>query len=337
MRGARIRGGFGEGTVAEAADDEIVVRLASGSRKRFLLHELGKIELVDLPLTQLPRHLPNAAQLVDSITTDVALPPALVAWLIAHAPKSRCDIRPLLQRRTLALGNGPLDVRLVGELLAEGGTPLEAAPTTETEVIVVGDQLRDVEPLLDLMECRANRVLSVYSQQMFVAMLATEADPLSGREPGLVVEMGASHSGLKFLSNVLKFDWTSQQVPNSARYVKWSPATPSPGYLAFEGYHTGIAAGPNEERRARLTRCFTNGQVPWFYPEWYRRQWGMPESAERYRKITDSLEAFAANAPIQDHQDADLAISQWTTDLEWFRATFDRLARQGTLSPGPQD
>jgi len=326
MRGTRIRGTFGEGDVVDVSDDEIVLVCGGGQRKHIRLDDLGKIEIVELQLPRPVRSFPNAHAVLGLLTADVTVPPALTAWLIAHAPKARSsDIGAHLQRPTLALCNGPLPVSTISSLLSWMRVQVEPPPSRDTEVLVLGEQLPELAPLLELMAVRAGRPLSVYSQQMYLAMLATEADPLAHSDLELVNQMGPRHAGLKFLLNVVKFNWPSQSVPPSAANVTCDLSIPDPGYLAFEGYHVGVGARPDDERRALLGYCFTDGEVPEFYLEWYRQDWGSPGSAERYDKLTRSLATFVRRDSRIHGPKPGLPVDQWTRDRAWFQSEFTPL------------
>jgi hypothetical protein len=100
--------------------------------------------------------------------------------------------------------------------------------------------------------------------------------------------------------------------------------TPEEGLLRRLGYHVGIDAPMAADRRHVLERVFhlTAAAMPEDLPAEYLREWGEPDSWQRYRKLYMVITSLMESATRQSVANKELAIEHWTSDLEWFRSKF---------------
>lgn len=113
-----------------------------------------------------------------------------------------------------------------------------------------------------------------------------------------------------------EFAWPSTEVRASAG-IATVPELRSEGMLSYLEYRVGKTAGlPAIVRHSILARVF-EGKLPRVFDAGYMRGWGSPGSAQRLRKMAESLAAFARNAKRSDEDRLDEAIRQWEQDLEF--------------------
>jgi hypothetical protein len=113
-----------------------------------------------------------------------------------------------------------------------------------------------------------------------------------------------------------EFAWPSTEVRASAGTAT-VPELRSEGMLSYLEYRVGKSAGlPAVVRHSILARVF-EGKLPRVFDAEYMRGWGSPGSAQRLRKMAESLAAFARNAKRSDEDRLDEAIRQWEQDLEF--------------------
>lgn len=91
----------------------------------------------------------------------------------------------------------------------------------------------------------------------------------------------------------------------------------SEGMLSYLEYRVGKTAGlPANVRQSILARAF-EGKLPRVFEPAYMNEWGQPRSAQRLRKMAESLAAFARNFKRLDEDRYDEAIRQWEQDLDF--------------------
>lgn len=126
----------------------------------------------------------------------------------------------------------------------------------------------------------------------------------------------------------------SEKTPNE-QYFKW-PTTDAlggsgeiddsffqhrQGMLGYLGYKVG-ASGVSASQRHELLDFVYSGTLPLLNSKEYMADWGTPNTANRLRKMADSIAAFARNAKRGDPKRLSVAISEWELDLEYLRTTY---------------
>ncbi|MER8748077.1 hypothetical protein NKH57_02180 [Mesorhizobium sp. M1050] len=113
-----------------------------------------------------------------------------------------------------------------------------------------------------------------------------------------------------------EFAWPNTEVRGGPG-TSTVPELRSEGILSYLEYRVGKTAGlPAVVRHSILARVF-EGKLPRVFDAEYMRGWGSPGSAQRLRKMAESLAAFARNAKRSDQDRLDEAIRQWEQDLEF--------------------
>lgn len=146
-------------------------------------------------------------------------------------------------------------------------------------------------------------------------------------------KMVAKHQGHPAANAVLKAiseEWQRRAILPIEQWFQW-PGTDaragdgdlklaglvSEGMLSYLDYHVGRTLGePSHIRRAVLDRVFDSALPPVF-PKPYMDSWGEKKSANRLRKMAETIAAFARNARRKVDDRLDEAIRQWEDDLEY--------------------
>ncbi|TGQ16371.1 MULTISPECIES: hypothetical protein [unclassified Mesorhizobium] len=113
-----------------------------------------------------------------------------------------------------------------------------------------------------------------------------------------------------------EFAWPSTEVRGHSGTLT-VPAFRSEGMLSYLEYRVGKTASlPAVLRQSILARVF-EGRLPRVFDAEYMRAWGSPASAQRLRKMAESLAAFARNGKRSGVERLEEAIRQWEQDLEF--------------------
>ena len=131
--------------------------------------------------------------------------------------------------------------------------------------------------------------------------------------------------------DAISAEWERRRLNpiNADDYFKW-PSTeadggdgglmaqqwPATGLLKFMGYVVGRTDGePREVREAILAEIFS-GQLPLIVSAAYMNEWGSPKSAQRLRKMAETIAALTRNAKRRRDSVMDDAIRDWESDLQ---------------------
>jgi hypothetical protein len=200
-------------------------------------------------------------------------------------------------------------VRNVGELSA-------------TELLVLGREGFDKDPIRNLLRNRRGKVLRICSQEMLLAWAMTGVDP--NRDPDTAQTFISGHPGLSFVASMLKNRWPgTDALPSSAGAFQFDGPDKSP--LKRLGYTTGKTNGlPRSKRRSLLRTAFElkRSELPGRYPEWYLQEWGAAKSQSRLKKLADKLSSNCRTFRRREDKDFEEAITHWENDLAWLKETF---------------
>ena len=189
-------------------------------------------------------------------------------------------------------------------------------PSPNLNTLVVGREDWDVN-LNDVIEARRGKELRVYSQEMFLAYIATSKDPLDSPEVAEI--FGDGHPALEYIRD-WGFDWpTTRLVP--ARHYVGSTATPEWGkesFLKIMGYTVGAKGRDVQRRRNVLCKTFT-GELPVIADAKYRAEWGPPRSGTRLQKIAERISIDILLHRAQGHREA---VNHWIVDLAWLKSEY---------------
>ena len=222
-----------------------------------------------------------------------------------------------LPGEVITAGSDPFEEAEFDGFLRELGFELFPMPSPELDILIVGTQDWDEQSLHGQIESRRGEQLRVYSQEMFLSLLATGKDPL---EDAAVAEaFGEGHPALEFIQE-WGFDWPKTRIVP----VSHSPTLDDPSgwqeqsLLVFMGYRAGAKGRNRQTRRNCLRRAFTE-ELPLGWDAANRDEWGAPNSGTRLYKIAERI---SLNIPLHSAQGNHEAVGHWTEDLAWLKTKY---------------
>jgi hypothetical protein len=248
---------------------------------------------------------------------------AVLAWLCMATGPKQLDIE--LGHLHL-MGDGPWDVDVLGRQVENQGFKLRALPDDEVAHVVVGRNGWSSGDLTQHIDARQGLGLRIYSQEMWVAAMATGRDPFDTDDIELLDGFAMGHDALEYLRGP-GFDWPELAPEASSKVTLVSPGEvlgvlESPMHLM--DYRVGITSPHNPETRHEiLDKIFRTKTLP-FHPDCslsYRERWGGPRSPQRlYRMATHIRHVLDGpnGIPLGRFQ----AKEDWTSDLSWLKSTY---------------
>lgn len=213
-------------------------------------------------------------------------------------------------------GNIPYAENEFDEILRTKGIDVYKFEATMIDTMVLGRSDWNQFQLETFIDARRGQRLKVYSQDMFLAYLATEIDPY---ENGDLLEYFAEcHPALDFLSQ-WGFPWPDTHIvpslghDNAINPVDW----PQVGLLKHMGYKVGKHGRNPSDRLRILVQVFTQ-PLPNVKSLEHMTQWGTPCSKERLLKLANCIASFARlekRQPVPSIK----SINEWEADLDWLR------------------
>lgn len=114
------------------------------------------------------------------------------------------------------------------------------------------------------------------------------------------------------------FPWPTTIAPIGSRRLKglnWRPH----GMLGYLGYHVGETQPTSPNVRQCILEYAFECYLPPLNDRAYYLEWGQPHTAQRLKKIADSIAAFARNAKRRNIYSYARAIDDWEHDLDFLR------------------
>lgn len=111
------------------------------------------------------------------------------------------------------------------------------------------------------------------------------------------------------------FAWPSTEAEPTNNDSPIFIDAPSTGLLSYLGYRVGVNGLNPEERCGLLDTVYTH-RLPQLNSVEYMNDWATPRTAQRLRKMADSIAAFARNAKRQQNA-YEQAIADWDDDLHY--------------------
>ncbi|HOG16217.1 MAG TPA: hypothetical protein PLB96_02640 [Syntrophales bacterium] len=184
----------------------------------------------------------------------------------------------------------------------------------DCEVLIVGSCNFDENAVLKHLRSREVEGVLVYSQEMAASYLFCGRDPYEDVE--VLREYIKGHPAIQFcLRN--GYDLPRQQYGMGVD--TWDhQLLQKVGLLRYLGYHVGGKGKLPSERRDILSRALKCYLPVGKLPKYYLQEWGSPQSAERLKKMANSIATFIRNAKIKQKPPLQ-AIRDWETDLNWLR------------------
>ena len=93
--------------------------------------------------------------------------------------------------------------------------------------------------------------------------------------------------------------------------------------LKYKGYSVGSFSNITSWERQVILREVYEEQLPNLVDSGYMVQWGSPQSAQRLKKMAESIASFTRSAKRKRSQgNFDVAIADWEEDLAWLKQKF---------------
>lgn len=90
--------------------------------------------------------------------------------------------------------------------------------------------------------------------------------------------------------------------------------------LTCFGYRVGKTNGRPDHQRKDILKFAVWGEIPNFFPDYYRNTWGKPGTYKRYRKIIDHISMLADQRA--GRLNFEVAVSQWLMDINWLNESY---------------
>ncbi len=191
--------------------------------------------------------------------------------------------------------------------------------------VIVGRNGWSAPDLRNLIDAHQGKSLRIYSQEMFVAKLATGRDPFDAQDVELLDAFAEDHPALQFLMS-LPDPWPDITDTSSAEVTLVPPGsyggvTQSP--LNILDYHAGVTANQSAAtRRNILEQCLGSRHLPFSDDSSadYIAQWGRSNSAQRLYRIALHLKILAEGQGKDPRKQQ--ARLDWISDSKWLKENY---------------
>jgi hypothetical protein len=241
---------------------------------------------------------------------------SIVEWLCAGFGRS---VQAWCPREIGTSGSGPWPVEDFDRLLESLGFRLAHLPNPGLKCIVLGSQDWDEQALAEQIYDRQADDLIVLPQELFIAGLLKQTNPLEALSAEQLSLLAADHPAIEWLAE-RGFDWAFTTADESVH--EWEPtqdfAEQSP--LRMAGYSVAAQGPTEEDRREVLENFFFDRSPEGVETAEERKRWGVASSAQRLY----SMATFIAWLCRFRGSNAPNAADRWSDDLEWLRTSFHR-------------
>lgn len=240
-----------------------------------------------------------------------------VQWLVSQFEDPYERVVP---KQVLLVGDGPWPIDNFTELLQEIGFEVwQNGCDTDIEVVIVGRENWSESVIDAQIEERDGESLRVYPQELFVMLLAMQADPLEIADPESLLKFVDGHPVFEYLFN--------QEFPcPETAFEDGPPATIGEGFdgedasspLYKMGYSVAqqVALTPSR-RHDLLEETYVEESLPWCISDEYMEDWGEANSRKRLRRIAWHLHLMTKR--FKRHMEA---VARWESDLDWLKRTY---------------
>ena len=240
-----------------------------------------------------------------------------IKWLVSQFDDARERIVP---KQVLLIGDGPWPIDDFTELLQDLGFEVwQNGCDADIEILIVGRDNWSETVIDGQIEDRDGESLRVYSQELFVLLLAMQADPLEVATPDALLKFVDGHPVFDYLLNQ-EFPWPETEFEDGA------PATVGEGFdgedasspLYKMGYSVAqqVALGMLK-RHEILEETYSENNLPWCISDEYMSDWGDANSRKRLRRIAWHLHLMTKR--FRRHEEA---VAKWASDLAWLKRTY---------------
>ena len=240
-----------------------------------------------------------------------------IKWLVSQFDDPRDRIVP---KQVLLIGDGPWPMDDFTDLLQDLGFEVwQNGCDADIEVVIVGRDNWSEAVIDGQIEDRDGESLRIYSQELFVLLLAMQADPLEVTTPDALLKFVDGHPVFDYLLNQ-EFPWPETEFESGA------PITASEGFdgedasspLYKMGYSVAQQVALSILRRHEiLEEAYAEENLPWCISDEYMSDWGDANSRKRLRRIAWHLHLMAKR--FRRHE---AALAKWESDLAWLKKTY---------------
>ena len=253
--------------------------------------------------------VPDAELIIRSFDT--------VQWLTSQFVDPRDRLVP---KQVLLLGEGQWAIGNFAGLLQDLGFEIwQNGYNAEIEIVVVGRENWSELDLVRQINERDGRPIRVYSQELFVLMLAMQSDPLKWSEPEALLRFVRGHPAIEYLLDQ-EFPWPETTFEDGP------PATIGEGFdgedasspLYKMGYSVAQQVALSQSERYQcLNETYQEENLPWCISDAYMEDWGEPNSRKRLRRIAWHLNMMTKR--LKRHTEA---VARWESDLNWLKQNY---------------
>lgn len=240
-----------------------------------------------------------------------------VEWLVSQFDDPYERVVP---KQVLLIGDGPWPLDNFTELLQNLGFEVwQNGCDAEIEVVIVGRENWKEEIVDSQIDKRDGESLRIYSQELFILLLAMQADPFEVAEPEPLKMFVEGHPVFEYLFNQ-EFPW-----PETA-FEDGPPVTIGEGFDSDEAssplYRMGYSVAQQlgltpSARHDVLVETYQEETLPWCISDEYMEDWGQSSSRKRLRRIAWHLHLMTKR--FRRHPEA---VARWESDLNWLKKRF---------------
>jgi hypothetical protein len=239
-----------------------------------------------------------------------------VQWLVSQFSD---PYQRLVPKKVLLMGSGPWSTDDLTSLLQELGFEVwQDGCKADIEVVLVGRENWSETALEGQIEMRDGQSLRIYPQELFVLLLAMQADPLEVAEPEALLQFVEGHPVFEYLFG-LEFPWPESDFEDEP------PSTIGQGFDGEDSssplYKMGYSVAQQtalstSQRQDILLKTYAEESLPWCISDEYMQDWGQANSRGRLRRIAWHLHLMTKR--FRRHTEA---VARWESDLDWLRKT----------------
>ena len=255
------------------------------------------------------RVLPDGELVIRSFET--------VEWLTSQFVDPHEEVVP---KKVLLIGDGPWPIDNFTDLLSDLGFEVwQSGCKSNIEVVIVGRENWS-KPVIDgQIEERDGDSLRIYPQELFILLLAIQADPLVFADTDALLKFVDGHPVFEYLFSQ-EFPWPETTFEDGP------PATIGEGFDGEDAssplYKMGYSVAQQValsamKRREVLDETYAEENLPWCISDEYMEDWGQPNSRTRLRRIAWHLHLMTKR--FRRHAEA---VSRWESDLDWLKQTY---------------
>ena len=237
-------------------------------------------------------------------------------WMTEDCDPSYLDFPSYL----VTVGSTPFSARDFNQFLKNKGYKPQSPGDNEIEIMVIGRTDWTEGELENQIAAREGRTLKIYSQEMFIATLATGFDPFETADTETLLAFSLGHQALEYLMKA-EIKWPTAKVPplEDLDHAPFMEGLSEESPLHSMGYSAGKSGLGVRERRGILAEAF-KGNLPWVESKEYMAEWGNPNTRRRLWRMAHHiawLAGYHQSSPSMLH-----AVKDWESDLAFLEKTY---------------